>query len=341
VQLVLRRHKFETPEDVQRLMTQELSRVIERRGEKFEASILAGTRHWGAFLAPLGVKLHGAFTARSGKWAPHSFTFKLRQDLLPRECVGEEAIQPGGSESDLTRPTHIHIGQADHAVALTNRLLRCILFNILALFVPPLHPGQFTRTLVCVSSTFGGGSSLPSRLRLFTVSLTALCGLSLCRPYLILSVALSDLLRLSSNASCGRQSDAMVCRLVYRMGVPDISRGDPSDVFCLVKTYIHDTKLMQDPVFVLPAAFKARVNGVYPVELFPRTQLVKKRRDNYESLATLLVRPESSYPKVEEMVNAHQHTSFASHMFYFVCWPPVPSHQHVCWLLESVITTFP
>ena len=94
------------------MMTQELSRVIERRGEKFEASILAGTRHWGAFLAPLGVKLHGAFTARSGRWAPHSFTFKLRQDLLPRECVGEEAIQPGGSESDLARPTHIHIGQA-------------------------------------------------------------------------------------------------------------------------------------------------------------------------------------------------------------------------------------
>jgi hypothetical protein len=113
------------------------------------------------------------------------------------------------------------------------------------------------------------------------------------------------------------------------MGVPDISRGDPSDVFCLVKTYIHDTKLMQDPVLVLPAAFKSRVNGIYPSELFPRTQLVKKRRDNYENLATLLVRPESSYPKVDEMVNTHQHISFASHMFDFVCWPPVPSHQPV------------
>jgi hypothetical protein len=107
-----------------------------------------------------------------------------------------------------------------------------------------------------------------------------------------------------------------ICRyagLFIVWGVPDISRGDPSDVFCLVKTYIHDTKLMQDPVLVLPAAFKSRVNGKYPSELFPRTQLVKQRRDNYESLATLLVRPESSYPKVDELVNIHQHTSFTSH----------------------------
>jgi hypothetical protein len=113
------------------------------------------------------------------------------------------------------------------------------------------------------------------------------------------------------------------------MGVPDISRGDPSDVFCLVKTYIHDTKLMQDPVLVLPATFKSRVHGTYPSELFPRTELVKKRRDNYESLATLLVRPESSYPKFDKLVNTHQHTSFTSHMFYLVCWPPVAPHQHV------------
>jgi hypothetical protein len=32
-------------------------------------------------------------------------------------------------------------------VALTNRLLRCILFNILALFTPPLLPGRVARTL--------------------------------------------------------------------------------------------------------------------------------------------------------------------------------------------------
>jgi hypothetical protein len=121
------------------------------------------------------------------------------------------------------------------------------------------------------------------------------------------------------------------------LGELDISRGDPSDVFCLVKTYIHDTKLMQDPVLVLPVVFKSRVNGKYPLELFPRTQLVKKRRDNYESLATLLVRPESSYPKVDELVNTHQHTSFTNHKLNFVCWPPVPSHKHVCWLLESLI----
>jgi hypothetical protein len=150
---------------------QELTPVIQKRGESFECIILEGERDWVEFLNPLGVYLHGGFRARNGKWAPHSFSFKLRRDLLLKERTGDDA---------------------------------------------------------------------------------------------------------------------------------EVTKGALGDVFCLVKTYIHDTKLMQDPLLVLPEAFLSRVKGHYPQDLLAEKAVPKLVKENYQKLAELLLRPVSLYPKAAE-----------------------------------------
>ena len=171
--LVLAKHLYETPQDICELASRELGPIIERRGETFKASILAGVRDWGSWLKPAGVHLAGAFAVRHGKWAPHSFVFKLRQDLLPLE----------------------------------------------------------------------------------------------------------------------------------REGVV-MSEGSPHDVFVLVKTYIHDTKLAQAPLLVWPAHFKDRVVGDYPSDLVPNTQLPADAVKGLQHLAAELLKPVTHYPRAADYIKS-------------------------------------
>lgn len=92
VSRVLCRRAFHSPEDVADVCMQELAPLAEAKGESMFATIVEGERDWGTWLAQLGFSLAGAFMVRKGQWAPHSFSFKLRQDLLAHERaqIGEE-----------------------------------------------------------------------------------------------------------------------------------------------------------------------------------------------------------------------------------------------------------
>ena len=85
VSRVLCKRSFQSPEDVADVCTEELEPLARIRGESMFATIVDGERDWGTWLAQLGVSLGGAFATRRGVWAPHSFSFKLRQDLLAHE----------------------------------------------------------------------------------------------------------------------------------------------------------------------------------------------------------------------------------------------------------------
>ena len=85
VSRVLCKRSFQSPEDVADVCMEELGPLARNRGESMFATIVEGERDWKKWLAPLGVHLDGAFMARNGVWAPHSFSFKLRQDLLTHE----------------------------------------------------------------------------------------------------------------------------------------------------------------------------------------------------------------------------------------------------------------
>lgn len=82
---VLCKRSFESPEDVADVCMEELGPLATSRNEEMFATIVPGERDWASWLAPLGSTPGGAFKSRNGLWAPHSFSYKLRQDLLPHE----------------------------------------------------------------------------------------------------------------------------------------------------------------------------------------------------------------------------------------------------------------
>ena len=82
---VLCKRSFESPEDVADACMEELTPLASSRSEGMFATIVKGERDWGFWLSPLGSTPGGAFQSRQGIWAPHSFSYKLRQDLLAFE----------------------------------------------------------------------------------------------------------------------------------------------------------------------------------------------------------------------------------------------------------------
>lgn len=104
MQLVLRKHGFEDPEDVVRLLTQEMTPLCQERNETFHALHMQASRNWHGWLADIGSNLKGAFRSRQGVWAPHSFTFKMRQDLLTHER--QALLESKGSQVPQGQNTH-------------------------------------------------------------------------------------------------------------------------------------------------------------------------------------------------------------------------------------------
>jgi len=104
VSRVLCKRLFQSPEDVAEICLEELGPLATARSETMFATIVEGERDWGAWLADLGVSFAGAFKPRRGVWAPHAFSFKLRQDLLAHERAQiEDEVRKMLHRS---RPTH-------------------------------------------------------------------------------------------------------------------------------------------------------------------------------------------------------------------------------------------
>ena len=81
---VLHRHRFIVPSDLVALI-QARMHVFAKCGEECHAFLLDHIFDFGSWLDPQGIHLHNCFVTRQGVDAPHSFLYKQRQDLTPRE----------------------------------------------------------------------------------------------------------------------------------------------------------------------------------------------------------------------------------------------------------------
>ena len=83
---VLSRHKFEVPGDFAKLIKQELLSFVCARNEELAVQIVSEIHDFEDWLAPLGISLSNCFMTRYGKLSAHSFTYKIRADLTPKEA---------------------------------------------------------------------------------------------------------------------------------------------------------------------------------------------------------------------------------------------------------------
>lgn len=173
LELVLRKHYWETPEELAKMIADVMSEKFAERDEEFFCQVLQGVRDFGSTLRPLAVQLSGAFKARKDSkgdvlWTPHAFSYKRRADLLVEEK-----------------------------------------------------------------------KALP----------------------------------------------------------PSTSQGSPDDIFCMVKSYMHDHALQQPPVLVLPADRFGRLLDISPISLCLREDVQTSRKEQLMQLAEMLEKPDYNYPR--------------------------------------------
>ena len=81
VQWLLRKRSWETPEEIMEYLESKMGPQFHSRGEAFQVRRLGAVRDFKSWLEPLGCHLFNSFGTRGGIEAPHSFAFKMRQDL--------------------------------------------------------------------------------------------------------------------------------------------------------------------------------------------------------------------------------------------------------------------
>ncbi len=91
IQMACRKGHWQTPEELMSFLAKELESNFRNKGEEFFVERTAGVRAFCKWMQPLRCKIYNCFGNRDGVEAPHSFAFKLGQDLAPREaamCTG-------------------------------------------------------------------------------------------------------------------------------------------------------------------------------------------------------------------------------------------------------------
>ena len=83
--LALQRIKWQTKHDLAAALVANLRDRVAARGEELIVQTLGVVRDFQSWLQPLGVELYNAFATRAGIESPHSFTFKMRKDLVLSE----------------------------------------------------------------------------------------------------------------------------------------------------------------------------------------------------------------------------------------------------------------
>ena len=86
-QYVIRRHRWQTPEEFKRLVREALSDRIAEKGEVLVVQGLRCIRDYSTWLAPQQVAMFGCWGNRDGFESPHSFAFKKRSDLSAEELA--------------------------------------------------------------------------------------------------------------------------------------------------------------------------------------------------------------------------------------------------------------
>lgn len=83
--LVVRRHRFQTPMELVTEIQIAMGKVFADRQEELTAHFLGEVYDFGTWLDAEGVHLHNAWVSREGVDAPHSFCYKMREDLTAEE----------------------------------------------------------------------------------------------------------------------------------------------------------------------------------------------------------------------------------------------------------------
>jgi hypothetical protein len=98
--LVVRRHRFHAPEELVTEIQIAMANVFADRPEEVSASLLGEIFNFGSWLHAEGVHLHIAWVSRDGVDAPHSFFYKMREDLTAEE------VQPLAVQRSAVPPHH-------------------------------------------------------------------------------------------------------------------------------------------------------------------------------------------------------------------------------------------
>lgn len=99
--LVLRRYRFQTKFDLAARIETVMRPRIESKGEVCVVTVLEHVRDFKSWLAPLKTELYNAFANRAGIEAPHSFSYKMRRDLLWSEKAMLNPRDVGGEDCDV------------------------------------------------------------------------------------------------------------------------------------------------------------------------------------------------------------------------------------------------
>ena len=84
---VLQRQRWEVPADMVQLLQEGLRAHAASKNETLLVQEVQHIRDFDNWLDTLGIRLHNAFVSRQGREASHSFTYKIRADLTPREMA--------------------------------------------------------------------------------------------------------------------------------------------------------------------------------------------------------------------------------------------------------------
>lgn len=120
VALVLKKFRWETPQDLIRLLQEHLPQTVPDESTLYVEEVQA-VRRFGKWLDPQCVTLHHAFATRDGIEAPHSFTYKRRSDLTFEERrLFEGHVQGSARAAGYTRAN----GNSDDVFCLVKTYMR-------------------------------------------------------------------------------------------------------------------------------------------------------------------------------------------------------------------------
>ena len=97
VALILQLASFQTPAELMRYLLERLTAKFAAKNEMLHGTALTAIRDFQKWLAPLNRTLWHAFGNRQGVEAPHTFTFKARDDLskAERAWFGRQGVEEG------------------------------------------------------------------------------------------------------------------------------------------------------------------------------------------------------------------------------------------------------
>jgi hypothetical protein len=97
--LVVRRHRFHTLDELALEIQTAMRKVFVDRLEVVSVVLIGEVFDFGAWLDAQGVHLHNAWVSRDGVDAPHSFCYKMREDLTDGEL---ENVPPSALSTSTT-----------------------------------------------------------------------------------------------------------------------------------------------------------------------------------------------------------------------------------------------